>query len=77
MARIREVWVPNLELEMRNIRDIIEQYPYITMVLVPPSFHLVMSRLTPSPGHRIPWSCGSPDRNIQDIIRLPLPNNAV
>ncbi|TFK69540.1 CAF1-domain-containing protein [Pluteus cervinus] len=31
MARIREVWAPNLDAEMRNIRDIIEKYPYIAM----------------------------------------------
>jgi len=31
MAQIREVWAPNLETELRNIRDIIEQYPYIAM----------------------------------------------
>lgn len=33
MARIREVWAPNLEAEMRNIRDIIEQFPYVAMVV--------------------------------------------
>ena len=43
MARIREVWAPNLDAEMRNIRDVIEKYPYIAMVLVSPSFHLVLS----------------------------------
>ncbi|KAK7690387.1 CCR4-NOT transcription complex subunit 7 [Cerrena zonata] len=31
MSRIREVWAPNLEMEMRNIRDLIEQYPYVAM----------------------------------------------
>ncbi|KAF9561090.1 CAF1-domain-containing protein [Agrocybe pediades] len=31
MARIREVWAPNLEAEMRNIRDIIDKYPYVSM----------------------------------------------
>lgn len=34
MARIREVWAPNLDMEMRNIRDIIENYPYVAMVQV-------------------------------------------
>jgi len=33
MARIREVWAPNLDAEMRNIRDIIEQFPYVAMVV--------------------------------------------
>jgi CCR4-NOT transcription complex subunit 7/8 len=31
MSRIREVWAPNLEAEMRNIREIIDNYPYIAM----------------------------------------------
>lgn len=32
MSRIQEVWAPNLEAEMRVIRDLIEKYPYVAMV---------------------------------------------
>jgi len=31
MSRIREVWAPNLDAEMRNIREVIEKYPYVAM----------------------------------------------
>ncbi|KAF8558335.1 CAF1-domain-containing protein [Imleria badia] len=31
MSRIREVWGPNLEAEMRNIREMIDLYSYVAM----------------------------------------------
>ena len=31
-SRIRDVWKGNLEQEMHNIRDLVEKYPYISMV---------------------------------------------
>lgn len=34
MSRIREVWGQNLEREMRTIRDVVENYPFIAMVVI-------------------------------------------
>jgi CCR4-NOT transcription complex subunit 7/8 len=31
MSPIREVWAPNLELEIRNIRDLIDDYPFVAL----------------------------------------------
>lgn len=31
-VEIRDVWASNLDEEMANIRDIVEEYPYIAMV---------------------------------------------
>ncbi|KAH9955155.1 CAF1-domain-containing protein [Russula dissimulans] len=31
MSPIREVWAPNLDLEMRNIRDLIDKYPFVAL----------------------------------------------
>ena len=31
-TRIREVWQHNLAQEMQNLRDLVEKYPYISMV---------------------------------------------
>ncbi|KAH9161156.1 CAF1-domain-containing protein [Lactarius sanguifluus] len=31
MSPIREVWAPNLELEIRNIRELIDDYPYVAL----------------------------------------------
>lgn len=75
MSRIREVWAPTLEAEMRNIRDLIEKYPYIAMVCVIVLFQI--QQLTTILGYRVPWSCGTTNWNIQDVLRLPLPNHAL
>jgi hypothetical protein len=31
---IRDVWESNLEMEMENIRAVVENYPYISMVIL-------------------------------------------
>ena len=31
-GRIREVWASNLAQEMQNLRELVEKYPYISMV---------------------------------------------
>ncbi|KAF8919064.1 ribonuclease H-like domain-containing protein [Mucidula mucida] len=31
MARIRDVWAPNLDSELQTIREVVEKYPYIAM----------------------------------------------
>lgn len=64
MSRIREVWAPNLEVEMRNIRDLIEQYPYVAMVcIILDHLHDTMC-MTVVSGHRISGRRGTPDRLV-------------
>lgn len=41
MSRIREVWGPNLDAEMRNMREIIDQYPFVAMVCVISLPHII------------------------------------
>jgi CCR4-NOT transcription complex subunit 7/8 len=31
---IREVWASNLDAEMKNIREVLEKYPYVSMVSI-------------------------------------------
>ena len=39
-SRIRDVWASNLAQEMQNLRDLVEKYPYISMVSSDKVFHL-------------------------------------
>lgn len=43
MSRIREVWAPNLDAEMRNIRNLIDQYPFIAVVRRHPVYPLLLA----------------------------------
>ena len=36
---IKDVWIDNLEEEMERIRDIVESYPYVSMVILKPLDH--------------------------------------
>ena len=80
MSRIREVWAPNLELEMNNIRDLIEKYPYVALVRFPRRLLADAAMFTPSLfslGHRVSRGCRPANRRVQDIFGLPLPNDAM
>ena len=43
MSSIREVWAPNLDIEMRNVRDLIDKYPFVALVCMNPT-HLPVAR---------------------------------
>jgi CCR4-NOT transcription complex subunit 7/8 len=45
-GRIREVWASNLAQEMQNLRELVEKYPYISMVSSSPRFNFQAFKLT-------------------------------
>ena len=68
--RIREVFRDNLAEEMALIRELIDRYPYISMV----SLHGVhgFGYALTCAGHRIPWGSCTTDGLFQQQARLPL-----
>lgn len=78
MSRIREVWAPQLDAEMRNIRELVEKYPYVAMVSVHTSCAVSRTLVTYIlPGHRISWRRRAANWIIQDVLGLPLSDDAV
>jgi hypothetical protein len=54
-TRIRDVWKHNLAQEMAVLRQLVEKYPYISMVWSPTIWGLIQSRSTDA-SYRIPSS---------------------
>lgn len=78
----REVWASNLEEEMRNLRRLVDDFPYISMVrlaladetgVAMADSHFPFSNL----GLRVSSSGCSTYREVPDIDRLPLPDDAL
>jgi CCR4-NOT transcription complex subunit 7/8 len=64
-SRIRDVWAPNLDSEMRLIRSLVDRYPYVAMVRArPPIPHT-------HPTHALPQ-----DTEFPGVVARPIPNSA-
>ena len=90
---IRDVWHDNLEESVANIREMIVNYPVISMVghahgtpcsrthsVLPPTPRrtpLTRVRLPPSAGHRVPGRRRQADWLLQVVERLSLPDAPV
>lgn len=70
-TRIRDVWKHNLAQEMAVLRQLVEKYPYISMVWLPRDgndlgFDSGAEVLMPRAGYRVPWHCRSSHRIIYE-----------
>ena len=77
--RIRDVWQGNLAQEMQILREMVEKYPYISMVSL---IQRKRSSMTPmykilirSQGYRVSRNRRTPDGTIYQSCRLSLPNS--
>jgi len=68
MARIREVWAPNLEAEMKLIRELVDSFPYIAMVVLYPICYPPKPRTHLNSGHRISGSRSTTHWDVQDVV---------
>ena len=79
-SRIRDVWQGNLAQEMQTIRELVDRYPYISMVHSIPR-HFQDTKISHEPnkslGHRVPWGSGTTNGKVYNKARLPLPDSAV
>lgn len=76
---VREVWASNLEQEMAVLRDLVERYPYLSMVsetfpsFIRPTRPSAIYHTKPL-GYWIPRCSCSSNRKLPHISRLPLSN---
>jgi hypothetical protein len=75
-TRIRDVWKHNLAHEMAVLRQLVDKYPYISMVSGQHHFQtLTTVVLIAVLGYRVPRDCCATDWVIHKQSRLPLPDS--
>lgn len=75
----REVWASNLEEEMRNLRRLVDDFPYISMVrlALADETGVEMADSFSNPGLRVSSSGCSTYREVSDVDGLSLPDDAL
>lgn len=76
-GRIREVWRGNLAQEMHMLRDLIDDYTYISMVCCPVKTPGCECLLTHVLGHRVSWDCCTANGRIHIKGRLSLSDSSL